>query len=73
MSFYYPSIFSLIFIAILYAVVLGVIWFVWVKLNKRKFSGPAAWGIVALVIVAPWLEEFWVAWNFGQLRRDPQF
>lgn len=67
MSFYYPSIFSFIFLAVLYAVVLGLIWLVWVKLAKRKFSGPAAWGVVALVIVAPWLEEFWIAWNFGQL------
>lgn len=69
MSFYYPSIFSFIFLAVLYAVVLGLIWLVWVKLAKRKFSGPAAWGVVALVIVAPWLEEFWIAWNFGQLCR----
>lgn len=69
MSFYYLSIFSLIFIAVLYAVVLGLIWFVWVKLNKRKFSGPAAWCVVALVLVVPWLEEFWIAWNFGQLCR----
>lgn len=69
MSFYYPSIFSFIFLAILYAVVLGLIWLVWVKLAKRKFSGPAAWGVVALVIMAPWLEEFWIAWNFGQLCR----
>ncbi len=69
MRFYYSSIISLIFIAILYAVVLGVIWFVWVKLKKRKFSGPAAWSVIALVLVAPWLEEFWIAWNFGQLCR----
>lgn len=67
MSFYYPSIFSFIFLAVLYAVVLGLIWLVWVKLAKRKFSGPAAWGVVALVIVAPWLEEFWIAWHFGRL------
>ena len=67
MVFYYPSVFSFIFLAILYAVVLGVIWFVWVKLNKRKFSGPVAWCVVALVLVAPWLEELWIAWNFGQL------
>ncbi len=69
MSFYYPSIFSFIFLAVLYAVVLGLIWLVWVKLVKRKFSGPAAWGVMALVIVAPWLEEFWIAWNFGQFCR----
>ena len=69
MRFYYPSIFSLIFIAVLYVVALGAIWFVWTRIYKRKFSGSAAWSIVALVLVAPWLEEFWIAWNFGQLCR----
>lgn len=69
MRFYYPSIFSLIFIAILYAVVLGAIWFVWVRLYKHKFSGPVAWSVVAMVLIAPWLEEFWIAWNFGQMCR----
>ncbi|MCW5575159.1 MAG: hypothetical protein KIT13_03595 [Burkholderiales bacterium] len=69
MRFYYPSIFSLIFIAVLYAIVLGVFWFIWVKLYKRKFSGPAVWPVVTLVLVLPWLEEFWIAWNFGQLCR----
>ncbi|MCW5576109.1 MAG: hypothetical protein KIT13_08440 [Burkholderiales bacterium] len=69
MRFYYPSIFSLIFIALFYAVVLGTFWFIWVRIYKRKFSGPVALSVVALVLVLPWLEEFWIAWNFGQLCR----
>ena len=52
MRFYYPSIFSLIFIAVLYVVALGAIWFVWTRIYKRKFSGSVAWSIVALVLVA---------------------
>jgi len=67
MRFYYVSIFSLIFLALLYVVVLGILWFVWARILKRKFSGPVVWSIVALVLVAPWLEEFWIAYNFGKL------
>ncbi len=69
MRFYYPSIFSLIFIAVFYAIVLGAFRFIWVRIYKRKFSGPVALSVVALVLVLPWLEEFWIAWNFGQLCR----
>ena len=69
MRFYYVSIFSLFFLALLYAIVLGIFWFVRVRVLKRKFSGWAVWGFVALVLVAPWLEEFWIAYNFGQLCR----
>ena len=69
MGFYYISIFSLMFLAVLYVVSLGALWFVWSRVFKREFSGPVVWSLVAFVIVAPWLEEFWIAYNFGQLCR----
>jgi hypothetical protein len=48
-------------------VALGVFWFVWSKVLKRKFSGPAVWAIAVVILVAPWMEELWIAYNFGQL------
>jgi len=69
MGFYYPSIFSLMLLGVFYAVVLIGLWLWWTKGLKRKFTGPAAWSVVALVVVAPWLEELWIAYNFGQLCR----
>ena len=67
MDFFYVSIFSLIFLALLYSVVLGVFWFIWARILKREFKGPVIWTIVAVVLIAPWLEEFWIAYNFGRL------
>ena len=69
MRFYYMSIFSLIFLVVLYAVILGIFWFVWSRVLKRKFRGPVVWSVVVAVLVAPWLEEFWIVYNFGQLCR----
>ncbi|MBX9904849.1 MAG: hypothetical protein K2Y31_10875 [Burkholderiales bacterium] len=69
MRFYYPSVFSLMLLGVFYALAMIGLWLWWTKGLKRKFSGPTAWSVVALVLVAPWLEEFWIAWNFGQLCR----
>ncbi len=69
MRFYYPSVFSLMLLGVFYALAMIGLWLWWTKGLKRKFSGPTAWSVVALVLVAPWLEEFWIAWHFGQLCR----
>jgi len=70
MGFYYISIFSLILIAVIYAVAIGVFRFVWVRLLGRKFTGPIVWVVVAAIVIAPWVEELWIAWNFGQVCKE---
>lgn len=69
MGFYYVSIFSLMLLGVFYAVALIGLWLWWTKRRQRPFKGPAVWSAIALVLVAPWLEELWIAWNFGQLCR----
>jgi hypothetical protein len=70
MGFYYLSILSLILIAVIYVVAIGVFRFIWVRLLSRKFGGPTVWIVVAAILIAPWAEELWVAWNFGQACKE---
>jgi len=65
MRFYYMSIFSLVFIAVIYAVAI----FLASKLLGKKFKGIVAWVVIAAILIAPWTEELWIAYNFGQLCR----
>lgn len=65
MRFYYMSIFSLIFIAVIYAVAI----FLASKLLGKKFKGVVAVVVIAAILIAPWTEELWIAYNFGQLCR----
>jgi len=70
MGFYYLSIPSLILIAVIYAVAIAAFRFVWIRLLHRKFTGPIVWVVVAAIVIAPWVEELWIAWNFGQACRE---
>lgn len=69
MHFYYPSVFSLMLLGVFYGFALIGLWLWWTKGLKRKFKGPTVCAVVALILVAPWLEEIWIAWNFGHLCR----
>ncbi|MEO8629479.1 MAG: hypothetical protein ABI612_15465 [Betaproteobacteria bacterium] len=67
MSFYYQSIFSYMFLAILYLIAIGLWWLFWVKMVGRKFSGLVTWTVVVVVLVAPWTEEFMISYRFARL------
>ncbi len=69
MRFYYLSLISLLLVAIFYFVALYVVRQIWKENLKRPFTGVGAWVVVAVVLVAPWSEELWIAYNFGQLCR----
>ncbi len=69
MRFYYLSLISLVLLAGFYFVALYVVRQIWKENLKRPFTGVGAWVAVAVVLVAPWSEELWIAYNFGQLCR----
>lgn len=70
MRFYYISFFSLILLGVIYAVGTGLlVWFgSWLRKQWKR-----AWIVMVplflLLYAAPVAEEFWIAWNFGQLCR----
>ena len=70
MGFYYLSIFSLILILVIYAVGIGLFRLVWVRILHRRFTGTIVWLVIAMILIAPWAEELWIAWNFGQACKE---
>ncbi len=68
MKFYYISIISVMLLAAIYLVGTAVLGFCGVWLRKRW---KRAWIVMVplflLLYAAPVAEEFWIAWNFGQL------
>ncbi len=68
MRFYYISIISVMLLAAIYLVGTAVLGFCGVWLRKRW---KRAWIVMVplflLLYAAPVAEEFWIAWNFGQL------
>jgi hypothetical protein len=69
MRFYYFSLFSWIAYAVVVTAAIAVLWLVWSKLLGRKRLDAVYWGLVAAILVAPWSEELWIAYNFGHLCR----
>ncbi len=68
MRFYYISIFSVVFLGLIYLIGTGLL--AWIGLWLRK-RWKRAWTVMVplflLLYIAPIGEEFWIAWNFGQL------
>lgn len=52
-----------VFVAVL------LLWLVWTKLFNLEPRGPFYWVLVAAIVVGPWGEELWIAYNFGHLCR----
>jgi len=69
MRFYYFSVFSWMAYAVFVVIAIVLLWLVWTKLLGLKVRGPVYWILVAVIVVGPWGEEFWIAYNFGQLCR----
>ncbi len=68
MRFYYISIFSVMLLGLIYLV--GTVLLAWFGLWLRK-RWNKAWMVMVplflLLYTSPVAEEFWIAWNFGQL------
>lgn len=68
MRFYYISIFSVMLLGLIYLIGTGLlVWFgIWLR---KRWKG--AWRVMVplflLLYAVPVAEEFWIAWNFGQL------
>lgn len=72
MKFYYISVFSLVFLAVIYVVGTGLLlWFgAWLRKRMQK-----PWMVIVpllgLLYIGPVAEELWIAWNFDQhCRKD---
>ena len=66
MGFYYFSLFSWMAFGIYFAIAAAII----ITLcNKNRLSKYWKAGLLAVAFVAPWTEELWIAYNFGQLCR----
>ena len=67
MRFYYYSFFGVLLILLVYALggaLLGALWF---ALRRWKRAWVLMLPLFALLLILPWAEELWIAWNFGQL------
>jgi len=67
--FYYFSIFSWMLYPTLAAIGLTLLWALWTKVLKLKIANPVYWVLVAAILVGPWVEELWIAYNFDRLCR----
>lgn len=66
MSFYYISIFSLIPLAIAYAVLIVVFAFLGYLTRGAPGRKTILGGVGAIFLLLPVSEELWIAWNFGR-------
>ena len=69
MSFFYFSIVGTILALVVSGVALGVFWLYWTKVFKRKWTSQVFGISAAVMLLLPWTEEFWIAYNFGRLCR----
>jgi len=68
MRFYYISILSVILLGVIYFVGTGLLVWLGTWLSKRwKHGWAAVMPLFLLLYIGPVAEEFWIAWNFGQL------
>jgi len=66
MGFYYISLFSWLIFAVYFAIAATII----IKTcGANKLSEYWKAGLLAVAFIAPWTEELWIAYNFGQLCR----
>jgi hypothetical protein len=69
MRFYYFSLFSWMLYGVVSVVAIALLWGLWTKLLKLKITRPVYWLLVAAILVGPWAEELWIAYNFDRLCR----
>lgn len=69
MRFYYFSIIGTFLALAASGVLVTAFWLVWTKLAGRKLTTRVVAVSIPVALLLPWTEEFWIAWNFGQLCR----
>jgi hypothetical protein len=69
MRFYYFSLFSWMAYVVLASIGIVLLWFLWTKALRLKVSNPVYWVLLVAIVVAPWTEELWIAYNFDRLCR----
>jgi hypothetical protein len=69
MRFYYFSLFSWMAYGVVCIVALVLLWVLWRKLFKQRITNPVFLVLVAAILVLPWAEELWIAYNFDRLCR----
>jgi len=69
MRFYYFSSFSLIAYWVVMGIAIMVLWLLWTQAFKLKMRHPVFWVLVVAILVLPWSEELWIAYNFDRLCR----
>jgi hypothetical protein len=67
--FYYFSIFSWMLYPAIVAIGIVLFWALWTHVFKLKVANPVYWLLVAAILIAPWAEELWIAYNFDRLCR----
>ena len=67
MRFYYVSIFSVIFLGLIYAVGTALLVGMWYALRRWKHAWMLMLPMFVLLYVGPVAEELWISWKFGQL------
>jgi hypothetical protein len=67
MRFYYWSFLNWIPLTIFYVIAAVLVLILW-KLTKGDRGAPKlVWSFIVVMVVLPWTEELWIAWNFGKL------
>jgi hypothetical protein len=69
MRFYYISILSWMVYAAVAFIAIVLLWILWTRLFKLQTKNPVYWVLVAAVLLGPWVEELWIAYNFDRLCR----
>lgn len=67
MRFYYFSLFSWMLYLVVALGAIGLVTLIWTGLLKLRFASPIYWVLVPAILVLPWAEELWIAYNFDRL------
>ncbi len=69
MRFYYVSLLSWAVYVVYGAIAIALLSLLWRKFLRLTFRNPAYWALAVTILIAPWIEELWIAYNFDRLCR----
>lgn len=64
------GLFDYIIIAVFYALAATVLLFAWLWLRRWRHWRAVLIPVALVALIAPWADEVWIAWRFGQLCKD---